>query len=96
MGSVLYVRVLTTLWLGSVVNGDHSSRHSYSDIRNTTVQGNVGEEIFICWFNFTHIIIVDNDGVVLGDISCVELYDLATHWSIVTVSNSYIGSRDNN
>ena len=93
MGSVLYVRVLTTLWLGSVVNVDHSSRHSYSDIGNTTVQGNVGEEIFICWFNFTHIIIVDNDGVVLGDISCVELYDLTWHWYIVTISYSCIGSR---
>ena len=92
MGSVLYVRVLTTLWLGSV---DHSSRHSYSDIRNTTVQGNVGEEILV-WFILTHIIIVDIYGVGLSDISCIELYDLATHWSIVTVSNSYIGSRDNN
>ena len=91
MGSVLYVRVLTTLC--SVVNGDHSSRHSHSDIRNTTVQGNVREEIFIC---FTHIIIVDSDCVGLSDISCIELYDLDTHWSIVTVSNSYIGSRDNN
>ena len=95
MGSVLYVRVLTTLWFGSVVNGDHSSRHSYSDIRNTTVQGYVGEEILV-WFIFTHIIIVDSDCVGLSDISCIELYDLATHWSIVTVSNSYIGNRDNN
>ena len=81
--------MLTTLWLGNVVNGDHSSRYSHSDIRNTTVQGNVGEEIFI-WILFTLVIIIDNNGVGLSDISCVELYDLTCHWYIVTISNSCI------
>ena len=80
----------TAFIFSRIINGNCSSRHSHSDVRNTTVQGNVGEEILI-WIIFTHIIIINNDGVGPSDISCVKLYDLTSHWYIVTISNSCIG-----
>ena len=56
---------------------DHVNRLSATD------KSNVGEEEFI-WIRFTNIVLSDDDGVCLIGVSCVELYELTNHTSIVT------------
>ena len=73
---------LTALWLQYIINYHCSSRMNHFNWRSTAIQDNVGEEEFISII-FTDIVWVDDDGVCLIGVSCVELYDLTNHTSIV-------------
>ena len=77
---------LTTLGLSCVIDNDSSTRYSDQDIRNTTVQNGVGEEILI-WDLFATIIIIHENSVHLGDVSSIELYELSTDWYVIVVNN---------
>ena len=59
------------------------ARYGDQDIRNATVQSDVGEEILI-WIFFTVIITIDENSVHLGDVSSIEL---STDWYIIIVDN---------
>ena len=86
MCGVFCWRALTTLNFSSVVNGDSGSGHCHSDVRNTTSQGNIREEILI-WIFFTLHVIIDGDGVGPSDVASIECHNLTTHWYIVTINN---------
>ena len=66
---------------------DCSLRCSHIDNRNTTLEGYTGQESLF-GIVLTLKIIVDGNGMGLGDISFIELYNGTAHCCIVTVTGN--------